>query len=332
MAVSDYYQALGVKKNAPDREIKQAYRRLARKYHPDLHPDDKESETKFKEINEAYEVLSDRQKRQKYDQFGHQWQFADQFTGPQQGGFKGNFGQGSTTFRFNDIDDLGSVFGDLFGNVGAGYKKAGPRRGQDVEYFVEVTLEEAYQGATRIIHFQVEEPCVSCGGMGVTGNKLCTACRGSGLKPGSRRLEVKIPKGVQDGSRIRIAGEGGVGQAGGSKGDLYLVVKMLPHKKFKCRGKNIYVDVSVPLFIAVLGGEVWLTTPGGRIALKMPPETQNGKLFRLTGKGMPSLGTSAYGDLFARVAVVLPADLTEKEKQLFQQLRSLKNAESEVKK
>jgi len=328
MAGKDYYEILGVSRNASEKEIKQAYRRLARKYHPDINPGDKSAETKFKEMNAAYEVLSNPEKRKKYDQFGEQWEYADQFA--QSGGqqrVRWDFDRGGTSFEYGDMSGFGDIFSSLFGDSGIGSRtKRGPRRGQDMESPIEVTLEEAYHGSTRLMQLQTQEPCTACGGTGRVGNRACTICGGAGVKLNPRRLEVKIPAGVKDGSRIRIAGEGGSGLAGGKKGDLYLVVKVLPHKLFERKGDDLYTEVPIPLATAILGGEVKLPTLNGNISLKIPPETQNGKAFRLAGKGMPQLSNKKYGNMLAKVKVVLPTNLTEEEKKLFEKLRSLRPA------
>jgi len=325
MASKDYYQILGVNRNASEKEIKQTYRRLARKYHPDLNPNDKSAETRFKEINAAYQVLSDAEKRKKYDQFGDQWEFAEQFA--KSGGqerVRWDFGKGGTTFKYGDLSDFGDIFSSLFGDSGIDSRVRGPRRGQDIESPIEVTLEEAYHGSTRVIQLQTVESCTACGGTGSVGNRVCTICNGAGGKITPRRLEVKVPAGVRDGSRIRIAGKGSPGRAEGNKGDLYLVVKVLPHKVFERKGDDLYTEVSVPLSTAIMGGEVRLTTLNGNVSLEIPPETQNSKVFRLVGKGMPRLGNSDYGSMFARVRVILPTNLTEEEKKLFERLRSLR--------
>ncbi|HUW45396.1 MAG TPA: DnaJ C-terminal domain-containing protein [Dehalococcoidia bacterium] len=326
MAGKDYYQILGVSRNASEKEIKQAYRRLARKHHPDLNPGDKSAEAKFKEINAAYEVLSDPEKRKKYDQFGEQWEYAEQFA--KSGGqerIRWDFNRGGTTFEYGDLSGFGDIFSSLFGDSGVGSRmRRGSQRGQDVESTIEVSLEEAYHGSMRVIQLQIEEPCAACGGTGRVGNRVCTICNGAGGKVIPKRLEVKIPAGVRDGSRIRIAREGGPGHAGGNKGDLYLVAKVLPHKLFERKGDDLYTEVSVPLATAILGGEVGLPTLNGNLSLKIPPETQNGRVFRMAGKGMPQLGNNKYGNMFAKVKVVLPTNLTEEEKKLFERLRSLR--------
>ena len=324
MAGKDYYSILGVSRSASEREIKQAYRRLARQYHPDVNPGDKSAEAKFKQINEAYEVLSDKEKRQKYDQFGDQWQYADQFAQArrQQTPFWDFSQAGGQSFRFEEAD-LGSLFGDLFGG-GVRSRRVRPRRGKDIEYPVEVTLEEAYHGTKRTIALQTEEPCSSCKGTGLIQNVPCSVCRGAGVISAVKRLEVKIPSGVKDGSRVRVAGKGEPGYAGGANGDLYLVTSVKPHRLFERKGDNLYVEVAVSLTVAVLGGEVLVPSLKGKLALKIPPETQNGRAFRLAGRGMPHLGNSSRGDLLAKVSVVLPTKLSEEEKKLFEQLSQLR--------
>ncbi|MFC2004609.1 DnaJ C-terminal domain-containing protein [Chloroflexota bacterium] len=327
MASKDYYSLLGVKRDASEQEIKRAYRRLARKHHPDVNPGDKSAEAKFKEINEAYEVLSDKEKRQKYDQFGDQWQYADQFAraGGQRAAYW-DFNPGGAQSGHFEEGDLESLFGDLFGGsrTGTYSRRARSRRGRDIEYPVDVTLEEAYHGASRILNLKSEQSCPSCGGTGRIQNALCSVCRGSGVVAGMKQLEVKIPPGVKDGSRVRIAGKGEPGYTGGNSGDLYLVTSVRVHKLFERKGNDLHVEVAVPLTVAVLGGEVQVPTPKGKLALKIPSDTQNGRAFRLTGQGMPRLGSSSRGDLLAKVKVVLPTKLSKEEKKLFEQLNQLR--------
>jgi molecular chaperone DnaJ len=325
MPNKDYYAILGVSRSATDKEIKQAYRRLARKYHPDVNPGDKSAEARFKEINEANEVLSDPEKRKKYDRFGDQWQAAEQFAKAGRGA-QWDFGKGGgyTTYDFGDIGDLGDIFGGIFQGFGSGAGTGAGRRAarpRSLEHPVDVTLEEAYQGTKRVIQLQAEEACPTCGGTGRVGKARCTTCGGAGrlLKP--RRLEVKIPAGVRDGSRVRIAGQGGEGYSG-TRGDLYLVVRVLPHQVFERKGDDLYAEVAIPLVTAMLGGEVAVPTLKGKVALKVPPETQNGKVFRLAGQGMPHLNDSSKGDLFAKAKVLLPTRLTSQERQLFEQLKA----------
>ncbi|MBI4188234.1 MAG: J domain-containing protein [Chloroflexi bacterium] len=328
MARKDYYSILGIKRNASEQEIKQAYRRLARKHHPDVNPGDKSAEARFKEINEAHEVLSDKEKRQKYDQYGDQWQHADQFAGTrgQQAPPQWDFSQGGTqNFRFEQ-GNINDLFGDLFQGfrTGTAGRQVRPRQGQNIEHPVEVTLEEAYHGTNRILSLESEEACPTCAGTGQTQNRRCSVCLGSGAVASLKRLEVKIPPGVDNGSRVRIAGKGEPGYSGGKSGDLYLAISIKPHQMFERKGDDLYVDVSVPLTIAMLGGEVPVPTITGKLALKIPPETQNGRAFRLSGQGMPHLGNSAHGDLLAKVQVVLPGKLSAEEKKLFEQLKKLR--------
>jgi len=321
MAGKDYYKILGVKREATEQDIKQAYRRLARKHHPDVNPGDKNAEAKFKEINEAYEVLSDKEKRQKYDTYGDQWQYADQFARrggqPGQGPFWQGGGQ-ARDFRFEE-GDIESMFGDLFTGFGAGRRRTRARENLDADLAVEVSLEEAYQGTKRLINLEGQERCATCNGTGRIRNVPCSVCRGTGVVPNIKRIEVQIPAGVADGSRVRVAGKGRQAEDG-STGDLYLVISVKPSDMYERRGDDLYVEVHVPLTVAILGGEVQVPTPKGSLALKIPPETQNAVTFRLSGKGMPHLGDTKRGDLLAKVKVVLPSKLTPEERKFFEQL------------
>jgi molecular chaperone DnaJ len=352
MQYKDYYNTLGVKRTASEKEIKSAFRKMARKYHPDLNPNDREAESKFKELNEAYEVLSDAEKRKKYDQFGSDWEryqqaqgsaggfdfsrYAQSYGGAGGGGSTGS--QGYTTFTgFGDDDGSFSDFFEmLFGQgVGAGraqnpYYTGGrartsPRIGQDYEHAVDVTLEEAFNGTQRILQMEVPEACPTCGGSGIKDNRVCTTCNGAGTVSRTKRIQVKIPPGVHTGSRVRVAGEGGPGSAGGGKGDLYLKVNVLPNNRFERKGDDLTTSVQTPLYTAVLGGEVEVPTPKGtKLALKIPAGTQNGRTFKLTGQGMPNLkNPEKRGDLYARLDVQLPSDLGDEEKQLYSQLQRI---------
>jgi DnaJ-class molecular chaperone len=301
MASKDFYQILGISRTASDKDIKQAYRKLARKYHPDVNPGDKSAEAKFKEINNAHEVLSDPEKRKKYDKFGDKWQYADQFTGAQgnpSGGASGfrNAGGDDSSYQYVDMSDMGDL-GELLKGFSGGFGGRGrtsrPRQGRDIDASTEISLEEAYNGTTRLIQ-----------------------------DTSGHRIEVKIPAGVKNGQRIKVAGKGEPGMSGGPSGDLYLTVSILEHPVFHLTGNDIHVEVPVPLADAILGGEASVPTPKGKnLALKIPAETQNGKVFRLAGQGMPEIGKDAKGDLFAKVKVVLPENLTEREKELFKQLK-----------
>lgn len=338
VATKNLYEALGLKREASEKEIRSAYRKLARKYHPDVNPGDKAAEQKFKEITSAYEVLSDAEKRKKYDKYGDKWEYADQIEEMQRHQSAGDYfrraGQrrgaagdtGGPQFDFDVDGDLGDVLGGIF--RGRSRRQTTSRKGQDIDYPIDVTLEEAHNGATRTLSMQVPETCTACGGTGMVAGATCHVCQGLGSTIGTKRLEVKIPAGVQSGSRVRIAGKGQPGSGGGPPGDLYLVVSVQPHGRFERRGDDLYEEVPVPLLDAILGGEVEVPTFRGRVMLNVPPQTQNGRTFRLAGQGMPHLNGSAKGDLFAKVRVVLPASLSPREKELFDELRELQTVEA----
>lgn len=308
MDVKDYYDLLGVSRNASDKEIKKAYRNLARKHHPDTNPDDPAAADRFKEINEAYEVLSDPDKRSKYDQFGTAWNQYQQ--AGDQGGFNwsawgGNPGGYGTYTRVDNIEDIfggsggfSDFFETLFGGR-RGQQTTGRRtfsqRGQDIEQSMQITLAEAYHGGTRRI-----------------------------VKDG-RELEVKIPKGVKTGSKIRLSGEGMPGMGEGAHGDLYLVVEVLEDPRYERDDDNLYVDVDVPLYTMLLGGKVQVPTMDGTVTLTVPPETTNGSKFRLRGKGMPKLkNPDKSGDMYAVVHVELPTNLSSEEVELLEQLQDMR--------
>jgi DnaJ-class molecular chaperone len=338
LASQDYYAILGVPRTATEKEIKSAFRKLARKYHPDVNPGDKSAEERFKEINEAYEVLSNPESRKKYDQYGQNWKHAEQFEAARQASQRTARSRGRTvTFDFDDFVSSsggggGAGFGDIFEQffrseprrAGASGRRAAAR-GQDIEHPIEISLEEAFSGTTRTLELTSEQPCPLCQGSGRSGGKPCPECFATGLVSRPKRIEVKIPPGVTTGSRVRIAGEGGAGLGGGAKGDLYLVISVRPHPVFERKGDDLYVEISVPLVDAVLGGEALVPTPKGtRLALKIPPETQNGRVIRLAGQGMPKLGGGGQrGDLYAKVNVQLPTSLTPTQRSLFEQLRAL---------
>lgn len=322
----DFYEALGVPRTASDKEIRAAYRKLARKHHPDVNPNDKSAEARFKEVNQAYEVLSDPDKRRKYDKYGDRWEMADQIEEAQRrGGGAGGFRAAPGGEAFSDF---GSIFDTFFRRERSGPRAtAGNRRGQDIETPVEVSLEEAFHGTSRTVNLQSQEPCATCGGMGELAGAICHACEGMGVTVKPRRLEVRIPAGVKTGSRVRIAGEGRPGAGKGSAGDLYLVVTVMQHPRFERKGDDLHAEVDVPLLDAVLGGEVTVPTIDGRVALRIPELTQNGRQFRLGGKGMPVLGSAGQrGDLFVRVKVQLPAHLTEEEREHFEAMRRARTA------
>ena len=331
MPKKDYYDILGISKNATEKDIKQTYRRLARRYHPDVNPGDKTAEAKFKEMNAAYEVLSDKDKRQKYDKYGDNWQHADQMeeAARQQSQYQRYTTGDGANYQFGgDIGGMDSLFDELFGGQRGrgGSRRSRVSRGGDLETNVEVTLEEAFSGTTRMVDLQGEQPCAACQGTGEIQGVTCSACRGAGVASNVSRLEVKIPPGVATGSRVRISGKGRPGNGGGGNGDLYLNVTVRPHAVFERHGDDLSAGIPVPLTVAALGGEVQVPTLKGKVALKIPPETQNGRIFRLAGQGMPHLGRSGSGDLKAKVNVVIPTKLTEKEKELFRQLGQLRPA------
>jgi DnaJ-class molecular chaperone len=342
VAYKDYYKTLGVEKTADAKAIKQAYRKLARKYHPDQNPGNKTAAERFKEINEANEVLSDPEKRRRYDELGADWaRYADADPGAGFGGRPGAAGPGGYRVHVDQSGDLGdfseffrTFFGDLGGARGSRFEgvdfedpglfgaRGRPRRGQDLETEVEITLEEAHAGARRAIEFQQLEPCATCRGSGRQGKEPCGTCGGSGQVARSHRVEVKIPAGVRDGSRVRAAGEGGTG-AGGRRGDLYLRVRVQPHPVFERRGDDVHVELPIAVWEAALGAEVEVLTLRGKVSMKIPPETSSGRTFRLPGYGLPQL-KGGRGDQLVRVRLVLPRDLTPRERALFEELRGLR--------
>jgi curved DNA-binding protein len=316
MEYKDYYKILGVPKNAEQKDVQKAYRKLARQYHPDINPNNKEAEDKFKEINEAYEVIGDPEKRSKYDQFGQDWQRYEQAQQQQQGGASGGFdwsqwsrqqgqpGAQGQYYNYTTEEDLNDLFGQggqysdffetLFGQGARQGRSQGPRRGRDAEAAVQITLEEAYRGTSRM------------------------------LSKDGREVEVKIPAGVKTGSRVRVPRQGSPGQGGAEAGDLYLTVEVLPHNRFERRDNDLVTEIEVPLYTAILGGKVTVPTLEGSVQLTIPPETQNEQMFRIRGKGMPHINnTSEKGDLFAKVKVRLPHNLTDEQRKLFEQLRDL---------
>ena len=320
MDYKDYYKVLGVAKNASADDIKKAFRKLARRYHPDVNPGDKRSEEKFKEINEAYEVLSDAEKRRKYDTLGPNWQ--DQF------GFSSAAGRRSSNFRSSPLNyDSPTGFSDFFEALFGRPTTATKRTGEDIEQHVEVTLQEAYTGGMRTFNIQSTEACPICRGTRVVAGKSCANCSGLGMLAHSKRIQIKIPAGIDNGSKIRVAGEGQPGSGGGPRGDLYLVISVKPDQLYERKGDDLYVDIDVDLVTAMLGGEVPVPIPDGRkLVLTIPPETQNGRMFRLANKGMPRLRREGNGNLFARVKVVLPMSLTDDERSLFEQLARSRGA------
>lgn len=349
MAKRDYYEVLGVAKGVSEAELKKAYRRLAMKYHPDRNPDDKEAEEKFKEANEAYEVLSDASKRQAYDQYGHAG------VDPQMGG--GGFGGGAGAGSFSDI--FGDVFSDFFGG-GGGRGRGGPQRGADLRYTLELDLEEAVRGTTVTIRvptlvackpcdgtgakkgtspttcttcggigqvrmqqgfFSVQQTCPRCHGSGKMITDPCGSCGGQGRVEEQKTLSVKVPAGVDNGDRIRLTGEGEAGSPGAPAGDLYVVVQVREHAIFQRDGRNLYCEVPISFADAALGGELEVPTLDGRVKLKIPEGSQTGKLFRLRGKGVAPVRGGGPGDLLCRIAVETPVNLTKRQRELLEEFR-----------
>ena len=346
---TDYYQVLGVARDADESTIKRAYRQLARKYHPDVADDKKAAESHFKEINEAYEVLSDAQKRSNYDRFGH---------AGVQGGAEGGFGPFGAE-GFGDIFDM--FFGAARGGGNAQQRRNGPARGSDLRYDVEITLEEAYAGTTRDVSFRhlagcaacrgsgaepgtlivpcdrcsgtgiqrqvrqtplgqfvTQTTCTKCGGDGQIVQTPCTTCRGRGRVEQEKSLQVRIPPGVDDGSRIRISGSGEAGLRGGPDGDLYVYLSIAPHEVFRRDGLDVLLEVGVSFPQAALGGEITVRSLDGAIPLTLNAGTQSGSQYRLRGRGMPSVRGGAKGDQLVTVHVVVPTKLSKRERELLE--------------
>lgn len=329
----DFYSILAVPRDATQKQIRDAYRRLARKYHPDVNPDDGEAAERFKKINEAYHVLADEKTRKDYDEFGEHWRHADEIrkagsaAGGRRGGFEwvdfGGNGDSGAGFGFDDLGDILGRFG--FGGGGGSRgtaspfsRQGGPQRPSQ-EVPVEISLEEAYHGSKRLITYNRHEPCLSCRGVGGRGMQPCAACGGMGATPKPVRLEVTIPPGIEDEGRIRLRPD--------SDTEIVLRVSLQKHPKFRRAGADLHTEVKVPYLDAVLGGEVEVPTLTGVVALKLPEGTQNGKVFRLAGKGMPRRNGSGQGSLYATVSVVLPTSLSDEERDLYQRLRRVRRSD-----
>ena len=345
MSKRDYYEVLGVTRNANDEELKKAYRRCAMKHHPDRNPGNKEAEAAFKECKEAYEVLSDGGKRRLYDQHGH-------------AAFEHGMGGGNAGPGFHDVGD---IFGDIFGNIfGGGGGRQGPRRGADIGYMMELDLEEAVAGIEKRIEiptmascepcngsgsedgkidtcatchgrgqvrmqrgpFQMQAPCPHCGGAGKTIVNPCKHCDGAGRVEEDKTLQVKIPAGVDNGDRIRLAGEGEAGPSGMPPGDLYVEVRVRPHALFQRDGDDLHCEVPIRISQAALGDTVRVPTLGGEVELRIPAETQSGKVFRLRDKGVKSVRSRAPGDLYCKVAVETPVNLTAEQRELLEKFEA----------
>ena len=354
MAKRDYYEVLGVGRDASEQEIKKAYRRLAMKFHPDRNPDDEEAESKFKEASEAAEVLLDAEKRSAYDQFGHA--AVDGSAGA--GGFGGGFGGGGS---FSSIFE--DVFGDIFGGGGGGGRRNGPNRGADLRYVLNLDLEQAVKGcnpkikvptlvecveclgsgakkgttATDCVQcggmgqvtarqgiFSIQQTCPRCRGQGKVISDPCTRCGGQGREQEQKTLAVKVPPGVDSGDRIRLGGQGEAGTRGGPPGDLYVQVEVRDHEIFSRHGEHLYCDVPISFVDAALGGELEVPTLDGRVNLKIPAETQAGKQFRLRGKGVDvtQVRGGGIGDLYCRITVETPVNLSSRQRELLEEFAS----------
>jgi DnaJ-class molecular chaperone len=328
----DYYRILGVERGADDAAIKSAYRKLARKYHPDVN---KGKDERFKEINEAYEVLSDPEKRRRYDTLGPDWQrYAQQQPGASQPGGPGftvEYGDGgdfSDFFRtiFGDMGARGgggrAGFQDLFGEAFQRGGGRGRRRGQDVQASVDISLEEAFAGTRKTFSMELDEPCATCQGSGNVGGKPCATCQGTGWQRARREVDVRIPPGVRTGQKVRVSGEGGGGSGG--RGDLYLVVSVAPHPQFERKGDDIVHALPLTAPEAALGATIEVPTLRGKVSMKVPPSTSSGRTFRLRGYGMPRVRGGGAGDQLVTVKIVMPTELTPAERELYERLKALR--------
>ena len=346
MEFKDYYLSLGVDRNARPEDIKNAYRKLARKYHPDLNPGNKKAEERFKEINEAYEVLQNKEKRKKYDQLGSNWEeiLRNQGSGrdfSDLGGFSG-FGSQTGASKGGFSDFFEAFFGaSPFRTGGFEAERPTPQRGQDTQYDVQLAIEELIGGGKRAIRISVEESCKTCKGLGQishtatsqdrrqTSNRLCPKCQGRGRVREMQTIEVKIPKGIKEGSKIRLSGLGNRGTHGGKKGDLYLKVHIVPHRIFKIEGHDLLADLPVWDDEVALGAEISVPTLTGNVRLKVPQGTQTGHRLRLKGKGLPKAKGSETGDLYWDIQIMGPSkNISAKERELYMELRRLRVARS----
>lgn len=352
MSDKDFYEILGVSRSASEDEIKKAYRKLAMKYHPDRNPDNKEAEEKFKEAQKAYDILSDKEKRAAYDQYGHAGVDPNMGAGGFGGGF-GGFGGGAGF-------DFGDIFSQMFG--GAGGSRQPDYSGEDLQYGLDITLEEAAAGAKKritiptheecdvchgsgakpgtsattcstchgsgTVHvrqaiFQVQQTCPTCHGSGKEIKEPCTKCRGAGVVKTSKTVEVNIPAGIANGQRIRLSGEGEPGRFGAPAGDLYVVVRVKPHKIFERDDSDLHCELPISFTTAALGGEVEVPTLDGKVKLQIPKETQTGRRIRVKGKGIKELRSNNVGDLYCHIVVETPINLTDRQKELLEEFEKI---------
>ena len=340
MNYKDYYAVLGVPKGAAEKDIKSAYRKLARKWHPDQNPDNvKEAEEKFKEISEAYEVLGDSEKRKKYDVLGSDWQRAARQAEQQRQYRRSSTGYGNQDVHFDfNTGGVGagagpSGFSDFFDMFFSGIGRRGAttqtggftQRGQDLETTIELGLRDVYDGGKKAVSLQVEDTCPRCHGTGTDQGRICPQCNGTGRVLVTKKFEVSIPKGMGDGQRIRLANQGGAGTNGGPNGDLFLIVKLQDDQTYKRKGDDLYVDLPVSVYDLVLGGEVKVPTMSGQVAMTIPEGTQNNRMLRLAGKGMPKVKGDGAGDQYVRLIGQLPQNITDKERKLYKELSTLRN-------
>jgi molecular chaperone DnaJ len=314
MAKRDYYEVLGVAKGASEADIKKAYRRLARKLHPDVNPGDKNAQKKFQEIQEAYDVLKDAEKRRAYDRFGHAAASPGFDPAAAAAGFGGGaqgFGGGGApfeTFHF-ESGEFGDLFGDLFGRA-RGARASGPQKGQDASGTIEVPFRDAVLGGTASLSIRREKECPQCDGTGRAGRVVCPTCHGQGTVAESESVKIRIPEGTEDGARIRVPGKGSAGVRGGAAGDLYVTVRVLPHPYFERQGDDIHGIVPITIKEAYAGAEIEVPTIHGVVRAKIPPGTQGRQKFRLRGKGVKNPRTGQVGDHLYTVRVLVPKKVT----------------------
>lgn len=327
----DYYEILGVSRDADEKKIKAAYRKLARKWHPDLHSgkDKEAAEEKFKAINEAYEVLSDPEKRSKYDRLGANWRTGDSFD-PSSGMDGVNF-YSTGNINPEDLQGFSDFFTTMFGNRTAGSRRSQPFRdvpvrGQDVDSQIELTLEEAYKGVAKSFSLATNAICPECRGQGIVDRNFCRGCGGTGSVRQVRTLEVKIPVGVFEGSRIRLKGQGGEGISGGPRGDLHLKVHLLPHPVFQVKGNDVENTVVIHPEQAVLGDRVTVPTLDGPVHLTIPPHSHSGKKLRLKGKGWPTRD-GGRGDHYVVIKLDLPRNISEEEQELYRRIQEIRRVQ-----
>lgn len=329
----DYYEVLGVKRDASDDDVKKAYRKLARKFHPDLNPGDKTAEQRFKELQEAYDVLSDPEDRKLYDQYGENWRAVKAGAGaPPPPGWertqRSTGGPRPEGFDFSEFEFGGygarggagfDIFEELFGGAGRGRAARGGR-GQDVEAELELSLEDAHRGARRTIQMQMPDICPTCNGSGVRDDRPCDTCGGSGRVLKQKNIEVNIPVGVRDGSTVRLAGQGGSGSNGSEPGDLYLHIRVRPHPVFTVKGDDLELELPIAPWEAVLGASVEAPTIDGKVELKIPPGAKSGQRLRLRGQGL-NMRKGGRGDEYVRLKIVVPKEASAEERRLYEELK-----------